>query len=72
MNKGYSEIFFYIIKSFEKLTDGLHNISNHVGFLTKFLNSLSFLHVSKSNIIIILHIHSFILKQGLDFDFIDV
>lgn len=29
-------IFFYIIKSFEKLTDGLHNLSNHVGFLTKF------------------------------------
>lgn len=36
MNKGYSEIFFYIIKSFEKLTDGLHNLSNPVGFLTKF------------------------------------
>lgn len=36
MNKGYFEIFFYIIKSFEKLIDGLYNLSNYVGFLIKF------------------------------------
>lgn len=35
MNKGDSEIILYIIKSFEKLTDTLHNLCNQVGFLQK-------------------------------------
>lgn len=47
MNKGDSEIILYIIKSFEKLTDTLHNLCNQVGFLQK-KKTLSFLHVSKS------------------------
>lgn len=42
MNKGDSEIILYIIKSFEKLTDTLHNLCNQVGFLQKKKNFIIF------------------------------